>query len=95
MPIGATRGYTYLMADRAKIFTNGGSHSARLPKSVSVPDTEQDVLARGSSRRMIAEWTSDFREGLGSWNEEIERPTQQLLARTKDPFFVKPGCGQL
>lgn len=78
------------MTDRAKIFKNSGSPVTRLPKSVSVPDTEQEVLVRRSSRGVIlepaAEWTPDFLEALGSWNEEIERPAQQLLSRRKDPF---------
>ena len=78
------------MTERAKIFTNGGSQAVRLPKSVRFPAGQREVIVRRSGRRVILEpadeWTSEFLEALGSWDEPIERPPQQPIARKKDPF---------
>lgn len=78
------------MAERAKIFTNGGSQAVRLPKSVRFPESQREVVARRSGRRVILEpadeWSPEFLASLGSWDEEIERPPQQPIGRKKDPF---------
>ncbi|HYK01202.1 MAG TPA: type II toxin-antitoxin system VapB family antitoxin [Thermoanaerobaculia bacterium] len=78
------------MAERAKIFTNGGSQAVRLPKSCRFPDDQQEVLVRRVGKRVILEpadeWSSDFVGALGAWEEEIERPRSSAIARKKDPF---------
>lgn len=62
----------------------------RLPKSVRFPDSQREVLVSRSGRRVILEpadeWTRDFVDALGAWDEEIERPKSQPIARKKDPF---------
>jgi antitoxin VapB len=78
------------MAERAKIFTNGGSQAVRLPKSVRFPDTQRELVARREGRRVILEpadeWTSDFVQALGAWHGEIERPKKHAISRKKDPL---------
>lgn len=78
------------MAERAKIFTNGGSQAVRLPKSVRFPASQRDVIARRSGKRVILEpadeWSQDFLASLGSWDEGIERPPQRPISKKKDPF---------
>ena len=78
------------MSGRAKIFTNGGSQAIRLPKSCRFPDDQKEVLVRRVGRRVILEpadeWSSDFLEALGVWNEEIERPPSRPISKKKDPF---------
>jgi antitoxin VapB len=75
---------------RAKIFTNGGSQAVRLPKSVRFPDGQAEVVVRREGRRVILEppdeWSEEFRATLGAWNEDIERPPQQPVTKSKDPF---------
>jgi antitoxin VapB len=75
---------------RAKIFYNGGSQAVRLPKSVRFPDGQREVIARRVGRKVILEpadeWSSGFLAALGSWDEEIERPTQRPIKEKKDPF---------
>ncbi len=78
------------MAERAKIFTNGGSQAVRLPKAVRFPETQRDLVVRREGKRVILEpadeWTSDFIEALGSWHEEIERPKKRFISEKKDPL---------
>jgi antitoxin VapB len=78
------------MAGRAKIFSNGGSQAVRLPKSVRFPDDQREVLVRRVGRRVILEpadeWSAEFLEALGAWNEPIERPRSRAIAKKKDPF---------
>ena len=78
------------MSERAKIFTNGGSQAVRLPKSVRFPESQREVVARRSGKRVILEpadvWSPEFLAALGSWDEEIERPPQKPIGRKKDPF---------
>jgi antitoxin VapB len=78
------------MAERAKIFTNGGSQAVRLPKSVRFPDDQREVLVRRVGRKVILEpadeWSADFREALGAWDEDIERPVSKPVSTRKDPF---------
>lgn len=84
------RVYTFVMTERAKIFTNGGSQAVRLPKSVRFPTSQREVIARRSGKRVILEpadeWSPDFLGSLGSWNEEIERPPHRPIGKKKDPF---------
>jgi len=78
------------MAERAKIFTNGGSQAVRLPKSCRFPDDQQEVVVRRIGKRVILEpvdeWSSEFLAALGSWDEEIERPPSTPVSKRKDPF---------
>lgn len=78
------------MAQRAKIFTNGGSQAVRLPKSCRFPDDQREVLVRRVGRRVILEpadeWSSDFVDALGGWRDEIERPRAKPVSKKKDPF---------
>jgi antitoxin VapB len=78
------------MAERAKIFTNGGSQAVRLPKSVRFPDDQREVLVRRVGRRVILEpadeWSTDFVEALGGWPDDIQRPRAKPIAKRKDPF---------
>ena len=82
--------YTFRMAERAKIFTNGGSQAVRLPKSVRFPESQREVVVRRSGRRVILEpadeWSDEFLSSLGAWKEDIERLPQQTLEDLKDPF---------
>lgn len=78
------------MAQRAKIFTNGGSQAVRLPKSCRFPDDQHEVLVRRVGRRVILEpadeWSSEFQATLGAWREDIERPRSKQISKKKDPF---------
>jgi antitoxin VapB len=78
------------MAQRAKIFTNGGSQAVRLPKSCRFPDDQHEVLVRRVGRRVILEpadeWGSEFLGALGGWSEDIERPRARPISKKKDPF---------
>jgi antitoxin VapB len=78
------------MAERAKIFTNGGSQAVRLPKSVRFPSSQREVIARRSGNRVILEpadeWPAAFLSSLGAWDGEIERPPQHAISKKKDPF---------
>ena len=78
------------MTERAKIFTNGGSQAIRLPKSCRFPDDQNEVLVRRDGRRVILEpadeWSSDFVNALGAWDEPIERPRATAISKKKDPF---------
>jgi antitoxin VapB len=78
------------MAGRAKIFSNGGSQAVRLPKSCRFPDDQKEVLVRRVGRRVILEpadeWSREFLEALGAWNEPIERPPSRPISMKKDPF---------
>jgi antitoxin VapB len=78
------------MADRAKIFTNGGSQAVRLPKSVRFPKSQREVIVRKSGKRVILEpadeWPEDFLEVLGSCPDQIERRKQQPISKKRNPF---------
>jgi len=78
------------MAQRAKIFTNGGSQAVRLPKTCRFPDGQREVLVRRIGRRVILEpadeWSAEFIDALGQWKEDIERPRSKPIAKKKDPF---------
>jgi antitoxin VapB len=82
--------YTFVMARRAKIFTNGGSQAVRLPKEVRFPDTQREVTVRRHGRSVILEpadeWTPEFIAALGSWPEPIERPKKRRIGNEQDPF---------
>jgi len=78
------------MAERAKIFTNGGSQAVRLPKSVRFPESQREVIVRKSGKRVILEpvdeWSEEFLASLGAWSEDVDRLPRTPLRDLKDPF---------
>ena len=82
------------MTTKAKIFTNGGSQAVRLPKSCSFPKGLSEVIVRKEGRRVILEpadeWSKEFIEMLGTWDEEIDVPRGRPITETKDPFEGGP-----
>jgi antitoxin VapB len=78
------------MAERAKIFRNGGSQAVRLPKSCRFADDQQEVLARRVGRQVILEpadeWSEEFLRCLGAWKEDIPRPPSRPVSRKRNPF---------
>ena len=77
------------MAERAKIFRNGGSQAVRLPKSCRF-DGQDELVVRKVGRKVILEpandWSPEFLACLGSWKEEIPRPRGQPIGARKNPF---------
>jgi virulence-associated protein VagC len=77
------------MAERAKIFQNGGSQAVRLPKSCRF-DGQDELVVRKVGRKVILEpandWSPEFLACLGSWKEEIPRPQGQLMGARKNPL---------
>ncbi len=78
------------MAERAKIFQNGGSQAVRLPKSCRFADELREVRVRRVGRQVILEpaddWSEEFRECLGAWQEPIERPQATSVTDLDDAF---------
>ena len=78
------------MAARAKIFHNGGSQAVRLPKAVRIPDDQRELLVHRVGRCVILEpadeWSAAFRQALGAWRGEIQRPRSGKISKLKDPF---------
>ncbi len=72
-------------AVRAKIFQNGGSQAVRLPREVSFPKGETEVLVRREGRRVILEpvdaWPEEFLSCLGALDEDIPRPQEEPIPR--------------
>lgn len=60
---------------RAKTFTNGRIQAVRLPKSGRVPAVQATDA-----------WSEEFLATLGAWKEKIERPSQQPIVKSNDPF---------
>jgi antitoxin VapB len=78
------------MKRRAKLFQNGGSQAVRLPKECRFGEGEGEVVVRREGRAVVLEpvdeWSEAFRTCLGSWQETISRPPQQLIGDLTDPF---------
>jgi antitoxin VapB len=78
------------VAERAKIFRNGGSQAVRLPKSCRFRDDQEEVFVRREGRQVILEpadeWTRDFLDCLGAWHDDIPRPASRPIGTKKDPF---------
>jgi antitoxin VapB len=78
------------MAERAKIFQNGGSQAVRLPKSCRFDEGQDEVIVRRVGKRVILEpadeWSADFLECLGAWKDDTPRPPQQAIGSRKNPF---------
>ena len=82
--------YTLTMAERAKIFQNGGSQAVRLPKSCRFNDGLDEVIVRRRGKQVILEpadeWPAEFLKCLGAWTEDIPRPPARTVGSQKDPF---------
>jgi antitoxin VapB len=78
------------MAERAKIFQNGGSQAVRLPKSCRFDDGQEEVIVRRVGKKVILEpadvWSEAFLECLGAWKQDIQRPPQKTIGGKKNPF---------
>ena len=78
------------MAERAKIFQNGGSQAVRLPKSCRFDDGQEEVIARRVGKKVILEpadsWSEEFLGCLGGWKEDIPRPAQKPIGSKKNPL---------
>ena len=96
--------YTFGMAERAKIFMNGGSQAVRLPKSCRFPDDQKEVLVRREGQQVILEpsdeWSQEFLDVLGAWKEPIElpesRPSRNRRIRSSElGVHARHGYGEL
>jgi antitoxin VapB len=78
------------VAERAKIFRNGGSQAVRLPKSYRFSEGTDEVIVKRHGRQVILEpadeWPPDFLACLGAWKEDIPRPPSRPVGSRKDPF---------
>jgi antitoxin VapB len=78
------------MAERAKIFQNGGSQAVRLPKSCRFSDDLDEVIVRRRGKQIILEpaneWPAEFLECLGAWKDDIPRPPAGPVGSRKHPF---------
>ena len=78
------------MAERAKLFKNGGSQAVRLPKACRFPDDQQEVMVRKVGRRVVLEpvdaWPQEFLACMGAWPEELPRPKDDPVRSVPDPF---------
>jgi antitoxin VapB len=77
------------MAQRAKLFQNGGSQAVRLPPSCRFPEDATEVVVRREGNCIILEpvdeWPEDFRDLIGAWTEDIPRPPPAKTPK-RDPF---------
>jgi antitoxin VapB len=78
------------VANRAKLFQNGGSQAVRLPKECRFPENDTEVNVRREGRRVVLEpvdeWSSEFVACLGAWKGAILRPKQRGLRKLRDIF---------
>jgi antitoxin VapB len=78
------------MAERAKLFKNGGSQAVRLPKDCRFPDDQREVMVRKIGDRVVLEpldaWPAEFLACIGAWHEPIARPKDDPVSRQRDPF---------
>ncbi len=78
------------MAERAKLFKNGGSQAVRLPKGCRFPEDQSEVVVRKVGRQVVLEpvdeWPAEFLACLGAWSEAIQRPKSEPVSRLRDPF---------
>jgi antitoxin VapB len=78
------------MAERAKLFKNGGSQAVRLPKDCRFPEDQSEVVVRKVGRQVVLEpvdeWSAEFLACLGAWPEAIPRPKGDSISSLRDPF---------
>lgn len=72
------------------MFKNGGSQAVRLPADCRFPEGQREVSVKRIGRKVILEpldeWPQAFKECLGGWHEQIERPNQDTVMDHRDPF---------
>jgi antitoxin VapB len=77
------------MAERAKLFRNGGSQAVRLPRSCRF-EGQTEVVVRRDGRRVVLEpldeWSEAFLETLGACDAPLERPAQVPLSKLRTPL---------
>lgn len=78
------------MAERGKLFKNGGSQAVRLPKACRFPDDQHEVVVRRVGRRVVLEpvdaWSAQFLACMGAWPEDLARPKDEPVRSVQDPF---------
>jgi antitoxin VapB len=78
------------MAERAKIFQNGGSQAVRLPKSCRFDDGQDEVIVRRVGKKVILEpadaWSEEFLGCLGAWKDDIPRPPPKAIGGKRNPL---------
>jgi antitoxin VapB len=78
------------MAERAKLFKNGGSQAVRLPRDCRFPEDQREVIVRKVGQRVILEpvdvWPQAFIACIGAWSGDVPRPKQQSISDVEDPF---------
>ena len=78
------------MAERAKLFKNGGSQAVRLPKGCRFPDDQREVVVRKVGSKVVLEpvdaWPADFLSCIGAWRGPIPRPKDDPDGTVRDPF---------
>ena len=81
--------YFSVMAERAKLFKNGGSQAVRLPKDCRFPG-QSEVVVRKVGQKVVLEpvdsWSPAFMACLGGWSEPIARPKSDPIRKLRDPF---------
>ena len=79
-----------LMAERARIFQNGGSQAVRLPKSCRFKKDQDHVIVRKVGKQVILEpadeWPAEFLACLGAWHDDIPKPPVRKTASRRNPF---------
>ena len=82
--------YTSGMAERAKLFRNGGSQAVRLPKDCRFPEDQREVVVRKIGQRVVLEpvntWPAAFLACIGAWQGDTPRPKGDSIRSLKDPF---------
>jgi len=78
------------MAERAKLFKNGGSQAVRLPKDCRFPEGQHEVVVRKVGQCVVLEpvntWPAAFIACIGAWKDEIPRPKDGSIRGLEDPF---------
>lgn len=78
------------MAQRAKLFQNGGSQAVRLPKSCRFANDQHEVMVHRVGRQVVLEpadtWSEAFLGCLGAWRDDIPRPRSRPIAMRRNPF---------
>ena len=78
------------MAERAKLFKNGGSQAVRLPKDCRFPEGQREVIVHKIGRKVVLEpidsWPTEFLSCIGAWHGPILRPKSKQGESPRDPF---------
>jgi antitoxin VapB len=78
------------MAERARIFQNGGSQAVRLPKSCRFTKDQDQVIVRKVGKQVILEpadeWPPEFLACLGAWHDDIPKSPVRKVGSRRNPF---------